>query len=426
MGGGAEHWVGVQEAILAGIVPVWFVEYEAYFGRDGIYDEPAGEYRDNAFRYALLSKAAVQLCKDRAFIPDVIHVHDWPTAPAAMFLKTWDRFMSPLSGTATVLTIHNIGYQGVYDREVFPYLGVGDELFNGDVIEDHGRVNLLKSGIFFADALTTVSPTHRLEMLDPDGGRGLAPYLVRRADDFTGILNGVDYDIWNPETDPALPANYSADDLAGKAVCKAELQRRMGLEVRADLPLFGIVSRFAAQKGIDLLQQALPSAISRMDMQFVALGSGDPDAESFFSWLAAALPGRVGSWIGYNEELAHLIEAGSDFFVMPSLYEPCGLNQMYSLRYGTLPIVRATGGLQDSIDNYNERTGAGTGFKFLLPTGPALRDTIGGAVSTWCDRPEHYAQLQQQAMAKRFSWADATREYLNVYQQAIARRADWV
>ncbi len=422
MGQGEENWIGVHGAMLDGEVPVWFVDHERFFGRPGIYDYAGREYPDNAFRFALLSKAAMQICKDLQFVPDIMHLHDWPSALVAVFLKTWDRWLSPLSGTASVLTIHNIGYQGVYHASAFPYIGVGGEYFTPDVFESYGQINLLKAGIHFADALTTVSPTHAREILDPAGGQGLAPFLQMRRGDLFGILNGVDYEHWNPATDALIPARFTPDDLSGKAICKAALQERFGLEQRVDLPVFGIVSRFASQKGFTLLREALPPALNDMLMQLVVLGTGDPDTEGFFHWLTASYPGRVGSYIGFSNELSHLIEAGSDFFLMPSLYEPCGLNQSYSMKYGTLPIVRATGGLDDTVQNYDEATGAGTGFKFLEVSGRALYDTIGWAVSTWFDRPQHLAQLRQQGMSQDISWNDSARKYVEVYEHALLSR----
>ncbi len=422
MGRGEEQWIGVFSTLLEDEVPVWFVDYERFFGRPGIYDYAGREYPDNAFRYALLSKAAMQICKDRGFIPDVVHAHDWPTALVAVFLKTWDRILSPLSSTASVLTIHNVGYQGIFHLSAFPYIGVGEEYFNSAVFESHGQINLLKAGIYFADALTTVSPTHARELLEPAGGMGMAPFLNNRAADLFGILNGVDYEHWNPATDKLIPATYTPEDLSGKATCKATLQQRFGLEVRPEVPILGIVSRFAEQKGLDLLRESLPNVLRDMVVQLVVLGTGDSETENFFQWLASVYPGRVGSYIGFSNELSHLIEAGSDFFLMPSLYEPCGLNQSYSMKYATLPIVRATGGLDDTVLNYNEVTGAGTGFKFRDATGSALYDTIGWAVSTWYDRPHHITQLRQQAMAQDFSWSDSAQEYVRVYEHALRNR----
>jgi len=422
MGGGEQNWVGVHTANLNDDIPVWFVEYHRFFSRPGIYGDGQRDYADNAFRFALLSKAALQICKDVGWIPDVVHVHDWPTAVAAAFLKTWDRILSPLSHTASVLTIHNIGYQGVYPADVMHYLGVGWEHFSSEKFEDHGNVNLLKAGIHFADAITTVSPTHAREVLTPSGGRGLAPYLNARAADFCGILNGCDYEEWNPATDPLIPARYTAKDLSGKAICKAALQHRFGLAVDARRPVFGIVSRFAPQKGFSLLMDALPRALNTMVIQVVVLGNGDRATEDFFNWLARNYPGRVGVFIGFHHELSHLLQAGSDFFLMPSRYEPCGLSQMYALKYGTLPVVRATGGLDDTVENYDEKTGQGTGFKFWADTSEALYNTIGWANATWYDRPHHIVKLRQQAMAQDFSWSKSAPRYVDVYHRALAKR----
>lgn len=421
MGAGEENWVGVLKGSLDGEVPVYFIEYERFFGRAGIYGNP-DEYKDNAFRYSLLCKAALQVCKEQNWIPDVAHLHDWASAPAAAFLKTWDRVLSPLSETASVLTIHNIGYQGLFHPSAMKYMGLGPEYFNADTFEDHGRLNLLKGGIHFADAITTVSPTHAHEILDPVGGMGLAPYLNNRRGDLCGILNGVDYEHWNPETDKYIPATYSADEMSGKAICKAALQERFNLDFSPKVPILGIVSRFAEQKGFDLLRQALPSVMESMAVQLVVLGTGDKETESFFHNLTARYPGRVGSYIGFSVEMSHLIEAGSDFFLMPSRYEPCGLNQSYSMRYGTLPIVRATGGLDDTVHNYVEATGAGTGFKFWDADWAALYYCVGWAVSTWYDRPHHIQTLRRQAMAQEFLWADAARQYVLTYEHAIRNR----
>lgn len=420
MGEGEENWVGVFQTELEG-VPVYGIEYARFFGRGGIYGEPE-EYPDNAFRFALFSKAALQWCKDSGWIPDVAHLHDWSSALGAVFLKTWDRILSPLSQTASVLTIHNIGYPGNFDPFALKYFGVGQELWHPDIFEDNGRLNLLKAGIHFADAITTVSPTHAHEILDPKGGMGLAPYLNNRRGDLSGILNGVDYEDWNPETDKFLPATYSAADMSGKSLCKAALQERFDLDFEPKTPIFGIVSRFASQKGFDLLQEALPRALDDMAMQVVVLGTGDLKVEAFFHDLTRRYPGRVGSYIGFSTELSHLVEAGSDFFLMPSIYEPCGLNQSYSMRYGTLPVVRATGGLDDTVHNYDQNTGAGTGFKFWDADASALYFCIGWAVSTWFDRPDHIESLRGHAMAQEFLWSDAARQYLSVYEHAIKNR----
>ncbi|HRV31031.1 MAG TPA: glycogen/starch synthase, partial [Kiritimatiellia bacterium] len=302
------------------------------------------------------------------------------------------------------------------------YLGLGAEFFTPDGIEAWGKINLLKGGINFADAITTVSPTYAREIMSEPGGQGLAMYLQRRSDDFEGILNGADYDIWNPETDRRIPANYRAESLIGKQTCKRELQAERGLQEDPAVPLFGIVTRLASQKGTGLMREALPWALNEMNMQLVALGSGNADDEEFFRWLARTYPGRVSAEIGYSEDLAHRIQAGADFFLMPSLFEPCGLAQMYALRYGTLPVVHATGGLEDTIEQYNPDEGRGTGFKFYSPTGQAFHDTIGWAVSTWYDRPSHVTQMREQAMRVRFDWETSAQRYLAIYRRVVARQ----
>lgn len=417
-GRGEEIWVGIFEGKLDGIVPIWFIDYGRYFDRHAIYD---GD--EDCYRFGVLSKAALQVCKDTGYIPHVAHVHDWMTSMAAVFLKTWDRVLSPLSQTASVLTIHNIGYQGKFASSVLPFYGFGGDYLTPDRFEDFGGVNLLKAGIQYADVVTTVSPTYAQEIRGPIGGMGMGMYLNNRGDRVAGIINGVDTTVWNPATDKYLPARYSRHDLAGKAECKRVLQERFGLKVDPKIPLFAIISRFAPQKGFDLMRGSLPQAVRDMVMQVVVLGTGDSFTEHFFRWMSDANPGRANAHIGFSPELSHLIEAGSDFFLMPSLYEPCGLNQMYSSLYGTLPIVRATGGLDDTVENYDEGAGRGTGFKFWEISGRALYYTIGWAVSTWYDRPHHYAAMQQQGMAKDFTWDASAHQYEAVYEKAIAYRA---
>ena len=416
-GRGEEIWVGVFEGKLDG-VPIWFVDYDRYFGRPQIYDD-----QEDCYRFGVLSKAALQICKDVNWIPHVAHVHDWMTSPAAVFLKTWDRVLSPLSETASVLTIHNIGYQGKFPADVLSFYGLGADYLTADKFEDFGDINLLKAGIQYADAVTTVSPTYANEIRGPIGGMGMQMYLNNRGENVYGIVNGVDVESWNPSTDRYLPARYNVDDMSGKAICKKALQERFGLHVDPKVPLFGIVSRFAPQKGFDLIRGALPQALRDMLMQVVVLGTGDPLTESFFRWLHNAHPHSANAHIGFVPELSHLIEAGCDFFIMPSIYEPCGLNQMYSSLYGTLPIVRATGGLDDTVENYDEATGGGTGFKFSDISQRALYHTIGWAVSTWWDRPQHYAQMQKRGMQKDFTWNHSAVEYERVYEDAMAHRA---
>ncbi|HEX4139425.1 MAG TPA: glycogen/starch synthase [Candidatus Methylacidiphilales bacterium] len=416
-GHGEEIWVGIFEGKL-GDVPIWFVDYERYFGRPQIYDD-----QEDAYRFAVLSKAALQICKDVNWIPHIAHVHDWMTSLSAVFLKTWDRVLSPLSETASVLTIHNIGYQGKFPADALGFYGLGADYLSEDKFEDFGGINLLKAGIQYADAVTTVSPTYANEIRGPIGGMGMQMYLNNRGENVFGIVNGVDVETWNPATDRYLPARYSVDNMAGKAACKKALQERFGLHVDPKVPLFGIVSRFAPQKGFDLIRGALPQALRDMLMQVVILGTGDPFTESFFRWLHGAHPHGANAHIGFVPELAHLIEAGSDFFLMPSLYEPCGLNQMYSSLYGTLPVVRATGGLDDTVENYDEHDGGGTGFKFWDISQRALYHTIGWAVSTWWDRPQHCAMMQKRGMQRDFTWNHSAEQYEQVYDHALVYHA---
>jgi starch synthase len=421
MGNGIE-WCAVFHCEHSG-VPVYFIESHKYFDRWGLYhDGEYNDYLDNPRRFGFFTRAALQLCRDMGFDADIVHAHDWMTALAPAYLKIWHWDDPILGHAASVLTIHNIAYQGVYPAEHYDYLGLQLGNFSPDKFEDHGAINMLKGGIQFADMVNTVSPTYANETRTPAGGMGLAPYLNDRGADYLGILNGVEYAIWNPEEDPFIPAKYSNDDLSGKSICKRELQERMLLEVNPNTPLIGVVSRFAHQKGLDLLADALDQILTNMNVQFVILGAGEPDLERFYGEIPARFPGRVSSFIGYNNELSHWIEAGSDFLIMPSRFEPCGLNQMYSLRYGTLPIVRATGGLNDTVWQYDETTGVGTGFKFWEPSSHAVYYAVGWAVSTYYDRPAHMSEMIQIAMAQEFSWERSAEGYLEIYRRALANK----
>ena len=419
--GDSEEWCAVYRAINEEDVPVYFVECDKYFGRNGLYhDAEFNDFGDNPRRFAFLSRAGLQLCIDIGFKPDIIHTHDWQTGLACAYLKIWHWDDPVLGAAASVLTIHNIGYQGKYGAEHYGYTGLQWGNFTSKKFEDFGGMNYLKGGIYYADMVTTVSPKYAVETRTPAGGQGLAMYLNDKGNAYEGILNGVDYAQWDPATDALIPAKYSSKNLSGKKICKLELQRRFNLKVAEAIPLVGVVSRFADQKGLDLLAGAIESILKNMHVQFAILGSGDKSLETFFGELAKRYPGEVGCYIGYNNELAHWIEAGSDFFVMPSRYEPCGLNQIYSLKYGTLPIVRATGGLDDTVQQYDETTGKGTGFKFYEISAHAVYYAVGWAVSTFYDRPKHILKMQKNAMKQQFSWEDSARQYELVYQKAIA------
>lgn len=417
--GNAEEWCAVYATTME-CVPVYFIEADKYFARSGLYhDDAFNDYGDNPRRFAFLTRAALQLCRDMGFAPDIVHAHDWQTALAAAYLKVWHWNDAVLSKAASVLTIHNIGYQGQYGKEHYDYIGLQWGNFTPDKLEDHGGINFLKGGIQYADLVTTVSPTYADETRAPEYAHGLAPYLNDKGDNYVGILNGVDYAQWNPTTDTLIPAQFSPGDLSGKAVCKRELQKRFLLDVDPAIPIVGVVSRFADQKGLDLLAAAIEAMVNTMQVQFVILGSGDKGLEAFYGGLPARYPGRIGSYIGYDNTLAHWIEAGADFFIMPSRYEPCGLNQIYSLKYGTLPIVRNTGGLADTVEQYDEATGSGDGFKFWEPSAHAVYYAVGWAVSTYYDRRPHITKMIQKAMAQDFAWEDSARAYLAVYERAM-------
>ena len=421
--GNTEEWAAVDTATYAGI-QFYFIESNKYFDRSGLYhDRDLEKYSDNGCRFGFFTRAALQLCRDMGFAPDIVHAHDWPTALAPAYLKIWHWNDPVLGAAASVLTIHNLAHQGKWPAADCNYLGLQWSNFTEEKFEDFGEINFLKGGLYYADMVTTVSPTYAAETRTAEGGEGLDDCLSRKGGDYWGIINGVDDDEWNPATDPLIPARFGDGvGMEGKAVCKRELQRRLMLEERADVPLIGVVSRFSLQKGLDLLAQSIERIGDDMQVQLAILGSGDKSLEWVFGPLPGRYPGRIGSYIGYSEELAHWIEAGADFFLMPSRFEPCGLNQMYSLRYGTLPIVRATGGLNDTVKQYDECTGEGTGFKFWEPTANAVYDTVGWAVSTYYDRKDHMRKMIAAAMAEDFSWKHSANLYLQAYERAIANK----
>lgn len=423
MGTIGEQWCGVCEGVLPGSdVPVYFLDHDLYYGRENLYNDASGQgFLDNDNRFLFLSRGSLQLCKMLGFRPDVVHVNDWHTAAIPVFLNTHYRHDPDLSSSASVLTVHNMQHQGVFYEGVIDVMGISWKHFNYMELEWKSQVNLLKGGILHSTLWSTVSQGYAREIQTPEYGFGLEDTAHFKAADLWGIVNGCDYDEWNPETDKYLPATYSAKDLSGKAVCKAELQKRFGLPVREDVPLFGIVSRMVKQKGIDIIAESMPG-IMYQDIQFVMLGNGEPWSHFYFGDCQTKWPEKFACYIGYSNELAHQIEAGCDFFVMPSRFEPCGLNQLYSLRYGTLPIVRATGGLDDTVVNYNEATGEGTGFKFHKLDAHSFYNTVGWATSTWYNRRDAYEKLQQNAMAERFTWEDSAKKYLAMYKEAIRRR----
>jgi len=399
-------------------VDVYFVHCPALYHHDGVY---SGEW-DEYLRFALLTRAALEACQRMGWSPEIVHVHDWHTALAPLYLRTayaWDRLFAR---TRTVLTLHNLGYQGVFGAPVADELGFGAELsrlHQEDLAA--GRFGFLRTGLLYADVLTTVSRTYAREIQTPEHGFGLDAMLRARADHLVGIVNGVDYDTWDPATDPHLPHHYSAADLAGKERMKKALLEKVGLPYSDKAPVVGVVSRLTAQKGFDLLFDCLPEFLFHRDLRVVALGSGEERYESFLSWLQVSFPGKAWYYRGYNEPLAHWIEAGADIFLMPSRYEPCGLNQMYSLRYGTPPVVRRTGGLADTVQPWNPVAGEGTGFAFDHFTPEGFRWALDGALRAWGDR-EGWRRLMRNGMAQDFSWARQVREYEALYDKLVAGR----
>ncbi len=432
--GQVETWCAVYESTLPGSdVPVYFIDHEDAYGRDGIYGtKTETDFHDNPYRSALLCHGAFQLCRKLGWYPDIMHAHDWFAALVPVLLKCVCR-NGYFAHTSSVFTIHNLGYQGVYGKEQFPALGLDWNLYYGAGLEHNGAINLLQAGISCADMITTVSPTYAGEMQTVEGGFGLDGLLRVRTDCVRGIVNGCDLETWNPKIDKLLPANFSDKDLSGKAKCKAELQKRMGLPVNPDVPVIGIVTRLASQKGISEMFAAnygsMFAMCTNMDLQFAVLGSGEKWCEDEISVLQNKLP-NFRAYVGYDESLSHLIEAGSDFFLMPSSYEPCGLNQMYSMLYGTLPIVRRTGGLADTVEQYNQNSGEGTGFLFDNLTPGAVYDTVGWAVWAYYNKKDHILKMQKKGMNKNFSWDLSVEGYMNIYSEALYRgcginTADW-
>lgn len=398
-----------------GGVPIYFLRADRYYDRDGLYGVAGQDYPDNAERFVFFSRAVVELARQGPFRPDLFHCHDWQTGLVPVYLESLYARDPDVGGAASVFTIHNLGYQGLFWHYDMHLTGLGWELFTPEGIEFWGKINFLKGGLVFADMLTTVSPTYAKEIQTPEMGHGLDGVLRARADRLVGILNGIDYDEWNPATDPHIAKNYTPRALAGKKACKADLQRTFGLPAEPKTPLFGVIARFAEQKGCDLVASVLPALVER-GTQLVLLGVGDPTYEDLFRNAAARWPRQVGARIGYDNVLAHKIEAGADMFLMPSRYEPSGLNQMMSLKYGTVPIVRATGGLEDTVIDVDQGEG-GNGFKFREYDAGAFLAAIDRALALYRNTRAWQA-LMRRGMAADHSWDVAARRYLEVYRRA--------
>ncbi len=397
-------------------VAVSFVVADDYFDRDGLYGDAHGDFNDNPARFAFFAHAVVALAARLDPPPDVIHCHDWQTGLVPLLLRTTPD--PRLVRVPTAFTIHNLGYHGAFGPEVWPALGIDRRWFTTAHLEFYGRVNFLKAGLVFADRLTTVSPRYAEEIQTPEHGHGLDGVLRERASALRGILNGIDVERWDPARDPFLTATFSADDLAGKAECKASLQRDFGLPIRGRVPLFGMVTRLAEQKGLDILAAALPALLEH-DLQIVVLGRGDERYERWFAGAGRRDPTRLAVRLAFDEALSHQVEAGADAFLMPSRYEPCGLNQMYSLRYGTVPVVRATGGLDDTIDDVDAHP-HGTGFKFTEYSPESLVATVRRALDRYVD-PVGWQRIMREGMRRDHSWQRAADAYLDLYREMMPR-----
>jgi len=411
--------VTYYEAPMRDRARVIFVDVPELFRRAELYVEDGRDYPDNARRFGFLVRAALELIALGGVKADLVHAHDWQAALAPVYLKTIFRAHPVLGSLPTVLTIHNLAYQGSFDPEWLTRLELPRELLGVDGMEFWGKISFLKGGIRDASAVTTVSETYAREIQTPEFGFGFDGILRARARDLVGILNGIDTEEWDPARDRFLSAHFSTGNLGGKRAAKTELLERYGLPTdpaSVERPLIGMISRMVAQKGLDLIA-ALTGDLLALDAAFVVLGTGEPRYETMWRGLAERRPDRVGAKIGFDEPLAHLIEAGSDLFLMPSRFEPCGLNQMYSQRYGTLPIVRAVGGLADTITDGED------GFSFLPDTPVALLATIRRALETFHDRPKWRA-MQTTAMSRDHSWDRSAREYVRMYESVVGQRAE--
>lgn len=398
---------------------LYFIAQGLYFDRDGIYQHKGVDFADNAERYTFFSKAVVNLAEYLPWQPELVHVHDWQTSLVPLLLKHLRSSGALQRKIASCLTIHNLAYQGLFAKEVFAMANVPWGYFDPSGAEYYGNFNFLKTGIVFADTLTTVSPRYAQEIQGAEYGVGLNGILNQRKNDLTGILNGADYDVWNTENNPSIPFHYSVKNMAGKTKCKIALQRRMGLPEDTKIPLFANIGRMAEQKGVDIMIPAVEDILTG-DVQFVCLGGGAAHYERGVQDLHQRFPQKTNCFIGYDPQLAHLITAGADFFLMPSQYEPCGLNQMYSLRYGTLPIVRDTGGLTDSVIDPRESADKADGFKFSRYSANDLGRAIVRALSIYYS-PARFKAMRRNAMAADFSWDQTARSYVRVYQKAIEK-----
>jgi starch synthase len=411
----------IATSLLHGEIPTYLIEQDQYYHRDYLYSTPSGDYPDNGKRFIFFALAALTLCKQMGFQPQVIHCNDWQSGLIPAYLKTLYRNDPFYAHTASIFTIHNLAYQGNFSQECLTLTGLPQETFIPEGLEFWGKVSFLKAGIVYSDIITTVSQGYSREIQTPEYGCGMEGILRVRKEDLFGIINGADYSAWSPEKDTFIASPYSADDLSGKSKCKADLIAHFGLPPSLkNLPLLGMISRLADQKGFDLLA-AIMDTLMKMEVGFVLLGTGEQKYHEFFEGIAQRYPRKAGIRLGYDNALAHKIEAGSDMFLMPSQYEPCGLNQIYSLKYGTIPIVRATGGLDDTIEDYTPRTESGNGFKFNKYTPHQFLDKIKAALKVYGQK-DAWLRLVKKGMALDFSWESSARQYLQLYQRACGKK----
>lgn len=394
----------------------YFIENDGFYDRDEIYVAPDGDYPDNASRFIFYSRAVLETIKTLGIRADVIHCNDWQTALIPLYLKTI--YKDRLSGTATLLTIHNLGYQGTFRQSDLPLTGLGRDMYNINGLEFHGGINFLKGGILFADIITAVSSNYAKEILTVEYGFGLHHVLRKRKDRLYGVINGIDYSAWNPAEDHLIPAKYGKDDLSGKTICKKSLLKTLGLSEDSS-PVVGMVTRLSSHKGIDLVAEAADEII-RSGVQVVMLGKGDKIFHEVFSGLRKKYSGRLSVILAFDNRLAHQIYAGADIFLMPSQYEPCGLGQLIALRYGAIPVVRNTGGLADTITEYDSLKGTGTGFLFSGYSSREMLKALEKANKFFNDKPQ-WLKIQKNAMSLDFSWSRSAKKYLSLYQKALKK-----
>ncbi|MDD5496351.1 MAG: glycogen synthase GlgA [Candidatus Omnitrophica bacterium] len=406
-----------NEAKIGKNVKVYFVKNDEYFKRSELYGDKFGDYKDNLDRFVFFSRQILERCKAEDFHPDIIHCNDWQTALVPTYLNTLYKYDTFFSSTRTLFTIHNMAYQGLFAREEYPKIGLDWALFNMNYFEFYDKVNLMKGGIVYSDAIGTVSPTYAKEILTPEFGCGLEGVLKNRENSLYGIINGVDYDLWDPATDDKLYKKYSQKTFEDKYVNKAQLQKDLGLKVDSDIPVIGIVSRLADQKGLDLLADIIDSILN-MKVQFVLLGTGDNKYHVLFEKIAKKYPRNSSIHIKFDAILAQRIYAASDLFLIPSRYEPCGLGQMISFKYGAIPVVRQTGGLKDTVKEYDLQTGKGNGFTFVEPRSRDFLAAIKKALLMYNEK-EAWAKLVRNVMGLDFSWENSAKEYVKLYKKIL-------